>query len=195
MQRNGKTVRVASDTTVISEGYDLILSHCITRGLNYIIWHTHTHTHTAWKLQCAVKWIVLLCVCYGVTAYPFRLRQWCRSISTKKQPWFHLLPSSSHSLFHYDHMTTRSHDRKVTWLTGSQHSTSRQHLEKTTWPQVSLEDTSLRTLEEYHSLSLCVKVYPCMSAKKAYSSALLWHLLLTYPCSVYEIIPTPIRQI
>lgn len=32
-----KTVRVASDTTVISEGYDLILSHCITRGLNYII--------------------------------------------------------------------------------------------------------------------------------------------------------------
>lgn len=92
-------------------------------------------------------------------------------------------------------MTTRSHDGKVTWLTGSQHSTSRQHLEETTWPQLSLEDTSLRTLEEYLCLSLCVKVYPCMSAKKADSSAFLWHLLLIYPCSVYEIIPTPIRQI
>lgn len=48
---------------VISEGYDLILSHCMTIGLNYIIWHTQHESFSVLLSELCCLLYVRVCVC------------------------------------------------------------------------------------------------------------------------------------
>lgn len=102
---------------VISEGYDLILSHCMTIGLNYIIWHTQHESFSVLPSELCCLLYVRVCVCvrYRVTAYPFSMLHWRWPISAKKQPCFHLLLSLSFPLWPHDYAVTWRKAHLTNW--------------------------------------------------------------------------------